>query len=422
MSFNNQHRGKIIVIGAGIAGLNSAFYLVQEGWKVTILEQNGLDNNCSYGNAGMIVPSHFTPLAAPGVIAQGIRWMFNSKSPFYVKPTLSSITWGWKFLQSANQAHVDRSASPLRDLHLASSHLYDDLAKFSGLDFELTKKGILMLYKTQKVADDEAELAHTAQNLGLPVDILNKQQVQALEPHVRLDVTGAAHYKCDGHLNPLKLMGQLIDILLKKGVELFTHHPVSGFEMRNQCISAVIAKGKKFEADKFVMTGGSWLPQLAEKARLKIPVMPGKGYSFMHKVLNNNQQLIHSALLLEARVAVTPMSGQVRFGGTMELAPFNDKINMNRVMGIVQSIPHYLPDFEVEVPAIKDIWHGYRPCSPDGLPYLGKSVKVSNLIIAGGAGMMGLSLGPIFGKVVSELANESSTSVDISIFRPERFN
>jgi D-amino-acid dehydrogenase len=109
-----QNKGKALIIGAGIAGLSSAYYLLQKGWQVEILEQNDLGNNCSYGNAGMIVPSHFTPLAAPGVVAQGIRWMFDSKSPFYVKPSLSTqlLSWGLKFLKHSNQKHVDRSAQP----------------------------------------------------------------------------------------------------------------------------------------------------------------------------------------------------------------------------------------------------------------------------------------------------------------------
>ncbi|MDC8104067.1 NAD(P)/FAD-dependent oxidoreductase [Chryseobacterium sp. PTM-20240506] len=419
-----QNKGKALVIGAGIVGLSSAYYLLQKGWQVEILEQNDLSNNCSYGNAGMIVPSHFTPLAAPGVVTQGIRWMFDSKSPFYVRPSLSSqlLSWGLKFLKHSNQKHVDRSASAIRDLNLASSQLYNELAKKEEFNFELTQNGILMLYKTEKVAEEEIELAHTAIKLELPVEILDQKEIQSLEPHAKLDVIGGINYKCDGHMNPIKLMSQMISYLKNNGVVFYTQHEVTGFEIQGRTIKGIIANGKKFTADHYVMTGGSFLPELAQKAEIKIHLMPGKGYSFMHQPDNPSNKLEHAALLLEARVAVTPMGGQIRFGGTMELAPHRDKKNMNRVEGIVQSIPKYMPDFQVQIPKESDVWFGYRPCAPDGLPYLGQSSKLDNLIIAGGGGMMGLSLGPVFGKTVSEIANGQKPTADISKFNPERFS
>lgn len=419
-----QNKGKALIIGAGIAGLSSAYYLLQKGWQVEILEQNDLGNNCSYGNAGMIVPSHFTPLAAPGVVAQGIRWMFDSKSPFYVKPSLNPklLSWGLKFLKHSNQNHVDRSAAAIRDLNLASSTLYDEISQKDEFDFELNQNGILMLYKTEKVAEEEIELAHKAIHMGLPVDILDKEGIQALEPNVQWDVIGGINYKCDGHMNPVKLMRQMISYLHNNGVIFHTQHQLTGFETSGNEVKAVIANGHRFTADCFVMTGGSFLPDLAQKADIKIQLMPGKGYSFMHRPQNPINTLEHAALLLEARVAVTPMNGQIRFGGTMELAPHRDIINMKRVEGIVRSIPQYMPDFKVDLPKESEIWFGYRPCAPDGLPYLGPSSKLKNLIIAGGGGMMGLSLGPIFGKTVSEIANGERPTVDISIFNPERFN
>ncbi len=419
-----QNKGKALIIGAGIAGLSSAYYLLQKGWQVEILEQNDLIDNCSYGNAGMIVPSHFTPLAAPGVVAQGIRWMFDSKSPFYVKPSLNAnlISWGLKFLKHSNQKHVDHSAAAIRDLNLASSRLYNEIVQKDEFDFELHQNGILMLYKTEKVAQKEIELAHKAIKMGLPVDILDKKGIQKLEPNTQLDVIGGVNYRCDGHMNPMKLMKQMISYLKNNGVIFHPLHKVTGFETFGNHIKAVIANDKQFTADRFIMTGGSFLPELAQKAGIKIQLMPGKGYSFMHKPENPLNTLEHAALLLEARVAVTPMNGQIRFGGTMELASHQDKINMRRVEGIVRSIPGYFPDFQVKIPKESEIWFGYRPCAPDGLPYLGQSSKLKNLIIAGGGGMMGLSLGPIFGKTVSELANDQKPTVEIKIFNPERFS
>lgn len=418
MSANNK--GKAIVIGAGIAGLSTAYYLVKDGWEVVILEKgDGLDN-CSYGNAGMIVPSHFTPLAAPGIVAQGVKWMLNSKSPFYVRPSLnlSLIDWGLKFLKHANEKHVHKNAEAIRDLNLASSALYDQLAVDEGFDFELRQNGIMMLYKSREVEHEEIELAEKAQKLGLAIEVFDKAGIQALEPNLRMDTLGGILYKCDGIMYPPKLMKELTDHLVARGVQFNYHAEVTGFKYSGQKVSEVLTTKGAFHADEIVVTGGAALPKLAAKLNLKLPLMPGKGYSFMYNP-EEGTAMAHAALLLEARVAVTPMHGQIRFSGTMELGPANDRIYENRVKGIVESIPKYFPDLKVEYP--RDIWYGYRPCSPDGLPYLGRASKYANVSIAGGGGMMGLSLGPAYGKAIAALLSGQSTETDITGFTPDRF-
>lgn len=418
----NSNKGKAVIIGGGIMGLASAYYLLKSGWKVTLIDKGDLSDNCSQGNAGMLVPSHFIPLAAPGMISKGIKWMFNSRSPFYVKPSLdfSLISWGLKFMKSATQANVERAAPFLRDYHLLSKQLYEDLAKEEGFDFGLEEKGILMLYKTEKAGEEEIHVGKDGQKLGLDIEMLSKEQVQAIEPDIKLDVMGAVHYHCDAHLYPYALFNQLLKFIKTKGGEVITDTEVTGYDIQAGEIKAVHTSSGNIEGDLMIMTGGSWLPQLSKLAGLSIPVMPGKGYSFMEP--NSEHKIVHPALLIEARVAVTPMNGQVRFGGTMELAALNDKINMNRVEGIVNSIPQYYPELQVEVPEKDKIWYGFRPCSPDGLPYLGYSKKLKNLIVAGGHGMMGISLGAATGKIVAELADRTSLSADIKLYDPERYN
>ncbi|MDF2515980.1 MAG: amino acid dehydrogenase [Sphingobacterium sp.] len=414
-------RGTVVVIGAGIAGLASAYYLVKDGWEVKILERNEVDNNCSYGNAGMIVPSHFTPLAAPGIVAQGIKWMFNSKSPFYVRPSLNPrlLDWGLKFLKHANKAHVDQHATAIRDLNLYSSRLYDELNSADGFDFELEQNGILMMYKSNEVKQEETELAHRAHDLGLDVEVLEADAVKALEPNLKLDVLGAVLYRCDGKLYPSKLMQQLIQYLKTAGVTFFEKTEAQKFITVGNTIKTVLSNKGSFDADAFVITGGANLPQLMSKLHVHTPLLPGKGYSFMYDT-QGERKLNHAALLLEARVAVTPMNGQIRFSGTMELGAANDKIYENRVRGIVEAIPKYYPELQVDYPKDK-IWYGYRPCSPDGLPYLGRLKKYNNAIVAGGGGMMGLSLGPAYGKVVCDLLAARKIEPVIAGFKPDRF-
>jgi D-amino-acid dehydrogenase len=412
---------KAIIIGGGIIGLFSAYYLNRSGWEVEILEQGDLTDNASFGNAGMIVPSHFIPLAAPGMVEQGFRWMFNSKSPFYVKPSLNPelIGWGLKFLKAANKQHVERSATALRDLSLLSKKLYTDLEHDAGFDFGFADKGILMLFKTPKFEEEERHTAEKAISLGLDAQYLTAGECRKLQPDIELDVLGAVHYHCDAHLYPNKLMAGLVNHLEKAGVKIHRNTPVTKIEHTDSKITQVISNDKSFTADTYVMAGGAWTPSIAKLAGLNIPLMPGKGYSFM--VDEPQHRMTIPALLCEARVSVTPMNGQIRFGGTMEIGKINQQVNMNRVAGIVESIPQYFPDFAPDLPRQKDIWFGFRPCSPDGLPYIGLSSRYSNMAIATGHGMMGLSLAPATGKLIDEVLNSNTPSTNISQFSPNRY-
>jgi D-amino-acid dehydrogenase len=412
---------KVLIIGGGIMGLSSAYFLNKAGHEVTILEKGDLTDNCSFGNAGMIVPSHFVPLATPGMIKQGIRWMFNSKSPFYVKPSLNPdlISWGIKFLKNANNKHVEDSAKPLTELSLLSKNLYKELAKEPGFDFELTEKGILMFYKTEKAAEEEAHLAGQGRKLGLDMAVLSVAECKALQPDLELNVLGAVHYRCDAHLYPKHLMEALVKHLTAKGVNIVRNHEVTKIDTSNGKITCVLTGTQNWTADTYIIAGGSWSPAIAKLVDIKTPLMPGKGYSFMVKEPEKRMHI--PALLAEARVAITPMNGSLRYGGTMELDKINNRINMNRVKGIVESIPEYFPNLQPQIPEKKDIWFGFRPSSPDGLPYIGRSNKYSNLVIATGHGMMGLSLGPATGLLVSQVISEGKTSISIDAFSPNRF-
>ncbi|MEJ2881661.1 NAD(P)/FAD-dependent oxidoreductase [Pedobacter sp. GR22-6] len=410
----------IIIIGGGIIGLSSAYYLSKQGHQITVIDKGDLTDNCSFGNAGMIVPSHFVPLAAPGMIRQGIRWMFDSKSPFYVKPSLGGglPAWGLTFLKKSTQRHVEESALPLRDLSLLSKQLFQDLAKEPDFDFELRNNGILAFYKTEKAAEEEAHLAKRAIELGLDMAVLSKAECEALQPKLKLDVLGAVHYRCDAHLYPVKLMQALIKYLEQKGVKIVRNQEVTRMTTNGSQISSVFTGTKEWKADQYILATGSWSPAVAKLLGLNISLMPGKGYSFMED--EPQQRMSIPALLCEARVAITPMNGQIRYGGTMEIAKINSQVNMNRVEGIVASVPKYFPDLTPAVPALKDIWYGFRPSSPDGLPYIGRSPKLNNLVVATGHGMMGLSLGPATGLLVSQLVSGQRPEIDIQAFLPQR--
>lgn len=412
---------KAIIIGGGVIGLFSAYYLHKSGWEVVVLEQGDLSDNCSFGNAGMITPSHFVPLASPGMIEQGIRWMFNSKSPFYVKPSLNPdlMRWGLKFVKSATKKHAERSAGVLRDISLLSSELYHEFEKDTGIDFGLTDNGILMLYKSPKVEEEELHMAEKAANLGLDAQFLTPDECRELQPDIELDILGAVHYRCDSHMYPNNLMKGLVKYLEASGVGIHRHAEVTKINHHDGKVTSFGTKDKDFTGDAYLISGGSWSPAIAKLAGLKVPLMPGKGYSFM--VHNPVKPMTIPLILCEARVAVTPMNGSIRFGGTMEIGKINKQININRVKGIVESVPKYLPGFKLLLPDKKDTWFGFRPVSPDGLPYIGMSGKFKNLAIATGHAMIGLALGPATGKLIANEFNGDKQPFDTSLFEPGRY-
>ena len=410
----------IVIIGGGVIGLCSAYYLAKEGHQVTIVDKGNMDEGCSFGNAGMIVPSHVVPLAAPGMISQGIKWMFDSKSPFYVKPRLSSelMGWGMKFYKSANKSHVERAMPALRDLSLMSKELYQQINQIPN-DFNYEEKGLLMLYKTDHMAEEEIHVGKEAQRLGLEVDFLNKEEVTALETGLPIDVIGGVHYRSDAHLYPKKLISFFRSQLDTLGVVVKTQTEVTGFTTGSNGIESIETNVGEIKADEFILATGAWSPKVMKGLGINLSVLPGKGYSFTLK----DQQIKPTipTILCESKVAVTPMGNDLRFGGTMEITHTNDTaINKNRLQGIYDAIGNFYPGLEVEFPKDKDIWYGYRPCSPDGLPYIGRSSKYQNMVVATGHAMMGLSLAPATGKLIQEIIENKKTSININMFDPNR--
>lgn len=407
---------KVSIIGGGVIGLCTAYFLSEQGYTIDIFDANNMQEGCSYGNAGMIVPSHIIPLAQPGMITQGVKWMFDNKSPFYVAPRLNMdlIKWGWKFYKAANKKHVAASIPALRDISLLSKKLYQELHKKHG-NFFYEEKGLLMLYKTEKVGKDVIHEGEVAKQNGLDVDFLTKEQIPKLENGTAVAALGAVHYKCDAHIYPQKFMALLKSNLQQKEAAFYTNTKVLDIRTINKKATAIVTKNKEYHTDAVVIASGAWAPTLAKKIGSNISLLPGKGYSFTLPNLPERPSI--PTILCEGKVAVTPMDNLVRFGGTMEITNTkNINININRLLGIVESINSFYPNMQVAVPTIDQVWYGFRPCTPTGLPIISRHSKFSNIAIAVGHGMMGLSLGPATGKLIEEIILEKPNSINTKMF------
>lgn len=411
----------VVVIGAGVIGLSVADACARRGDHVTLIERHGPQRDgCSFGNLGMIVPSHFIPLAAPGMVAMGLKWMWNPESPFYVKPRFSAalLSWGMKFWAASSRERVTAAAPVLRDLHMLSRECFSELAA-SGMDFGLVQKGLLMLCKTQHGLDEESKTAAMARPLGIPAEVLDPKQTAALDPHVTMDIAGAVYFPMDCHLQPERYLAALQAGLEKPGVECLWNTPINGWKMEGGKVRAAVTARGEIAADEFVLCGGVWSEQLARPLRLALPMQAGKGYTLT--VARPPQLPTICSIFTEARVAVTPMGGALRFGGTMEMAGLDESITERRVRGIVKAVPAYYPAFEPRIFEGIEPWRGLRPCSPDGLPYLGGTRRWRNLTIATAHSMMGLSLAPATGRIVARLVNGEPPPFDLRLLSPDRY-
>ncbi|MBI3887371.1 MAG: FAD-dependent oxidoreductase [Opitutae bacterium] len=413
----------VIVCGGGVVGLSCAYYLSREGYRVTVIERHaeGADS-CAQGSAGYISPSHVIPLSAPGMIVQGLKWMMNSRSPFYVKPRLDGdlMRWGWLFARACTKDHTRRAAPVLRDLCLGGRKLFLELAEVTGDAFELKKEGLLNLCKTPAALDHYAHgLAALANEVGVEARVLDAQQTAALEPGVRMDVAGSVYFPIDAHITPRKFMPALTNLLKEMGVTFKWNTSVYGWQSGGGRVTAVATTAGEISADEFVLAGGSWSPAMVAGLDLRLPMQPGKGYSLT--IEQPRFKLEKSVIFAERRVAVTPMGAQLRFGGTMELSGHSENVRPERIEQIIDSARFYFPDFTPQDFAGIKPWFGYRPVSPDGLPYIGRFGRHANLTAACGHAMLGLTMAPITGLLVAEILTGRKPSVDLSMLRPDRY-
>lgn len=412
---------EVVIIGGGIIGLCCAYYLQQDGHQVTIVDKSDISSGASFVNAGYITPSHIIPLAAPGMITKGLKWMFNASSPFYVKPRLEAdfLRWSWLFKKSATAKHVERSIPIIKDINLLSRELYTEMKDADDFDFHYERKGLLMCYQTDKEGEAEWQLGKRAIAEGLNVQNLTKAEVKKLEPNIDFNIKGAVYFDSDAHMTPTNFMQQMVALLKRKGTQFYTNTTITDLQYTNDKIVSVQTSTETLKADEFVLAAGSWSSVLAKKLRIRIPLQAGKGYRIDMK---ENTGITMPAILTEAKVAVTPMQGFTRFAGTMEIGGINHTIHQTRVKAIAKAAETFYNGLKIPKEAIVNAACGLRPCSPDGLPYIGKTKNYKNLTIATGHAMMGWSLGPATGKLVSELIGETSTSMKLNGFEVERFS
>lgn len=407
----------VVIVGAGIVGLCTAKILSESGHEVIVIDSEPEDfARCSSGNSGMIVPSHITPLAAPGMVGYGFKMLFQPNSPFGFSPTAPELArWLTEFAKAANASQAELAAPLLHRLQAESLDLYAKWCEELGVP--LLRRGLAMLCLSERALEQEAIAAADAAKLGIESKVYDRSELKDLDPNVECRAAGAVHYPGDAWLDPAGFCRALRNNLSAK-VDFRWQQECSGIAPDGNRVRFIeTTSGGKIGGDEFVFAMGAWTSLVGRWLAARMPIISGKGYSVTLAMPPQTPSVC--SLWPEFRVACTPLESGLRFGGTMELGEPNFGVSRSRVEGIFESVRKMFPSFEGYDLESEPIWVGNRPCTPDGLPYIGRLAKWDNVTVAAGHAMMGLSLGPASGRLVVDSIEGHKPN---AILNPNRYD
>ncbi len=409
---------EILIIGGGVIGVCAAYYLAQMGRDVTLVERGAIGKGSSYGNAGIIAADHGMPMAAPGVLGEGLRYLLDPASPLHIKPRLDPALWRWlwRFRGACRPGPMHRAIPLLLALGGASLEMFADLAA-AGLAFAYEHKGRLHLYRSAAALEKEREEIALLARYGVSAQLLDGAEVRARAPEAAADLAGGAYFGGYAHCDPYQFVREMARVSRELGATLIEDAPVTRITRQGRRITEVQTTQAAFAAEQVVLAAGAWSPALARMVGVRLLVEAAKGYSITAERPAQGPDIPLG--LGEAKVAVTPMGDRFRYSSTLELAGLDTSINQRRVAATRKALRDYLPGLaplqEIEV------WQGPRPATPDALPLIGRSRQVENLIVATGHGMFGVTQGPVTGRIVAQLAAGQPAAMDLAPFAVERF-
>ena len=412
---------RVVIIGAGVIGLATAHQLRERDHEVILIDSGDPGNGSSDGNTGWVVPALSSPIPAPGLVSQSVRWMLDSDSPLYIKPSavLRLAPFLWKMRRYCNERDYARGRAAAARLNRRTMEAFDGLLG-SGLDFEMHQKGLTFVAKDPHYLDDIEEDVEAISRYGFEAgERLGPSQIRDLEPTLSSDVVGGFHVPDQRHIRPESLIAALRDYCDAHGVEIRSNTRVTGMreDKSGTRIDAVISTVGEISADYFVICAGAASGQVARSLGHQIPMEAGTGYSITtpSAVFDLGSPLY----LCDAKVACSPFEGNTRLAGTMEFSGINGPSDMKRCAAIKRSAQSFFPDLPEN--AVQNQWSGMRPITPDGLPVIGFLPNSENALISSGHGMLGVTLAPVSAEAIADLITSGTSSDDLTSVDPGRF-
>ncbi|OWK36171.1 NAD(P)/FAD-dependent oxidoreductase [Fimbriiglobus ruber] len=411
----------VVVIGGGVVGTACAYYLAKAGRRVTLLDRGRFGAACSHGNCGYVCPSHVLPLAAPGALWSTLKTMLRRNSPLKVRPgaVLSNLGWFLGFARKCNERDMLAAAVGIQALLNSSRALYDELLAAESIDCEWDTHGLLFVFHTKGAFDHYAEVDHLLRDkFHLPAERYDADGLLALEPALKPGAAAGGYlYKSDAQVRPDRLMTGWRAVLTRVGVTVRENCELTGFVREGSTAKAATTTQGDVPAADFVVATGAWTPLLNDHLGCRVPIVPGKGYSLT--MPRPSVCPTYPMIFEEHRVAVSPFKSGYRIGSTMEFAGYDAVLNRARLGLLRDGAGVYLREPESE--PVQEEWCGWRPMVYDGKPVIDRSPALSNVMIAAGHGMLGLSMAPGTGKLVTELLTGDKPHVDPTAYGLKRF-
>lgn len=416
----DSDRDDVLILGGGVIGLACALQLRKAGASVRVLEQGTPGCGSSHGNCGTITPSHAASLAMPGMIGVALRSIVHADAPLYLDPRLDGprLRWLLGFARHCNWRDFHAATHARLAILQRSRRLLGELVRDEGLDCEFSEQGTLHVYRTDRLRQaDEKGHAALLEKLGVTVQRLDGAEVEAMEPALKPGVAGGVLHPQDASLRPDRYAAELARRVLERGGTIESGACIEGFITDGTRITGVRTSRGAFRGERIVMALGAWSPLLARQLGLRLPMQPGKGYSITwdRPALAPRRALS----LREPSVCVTCWSDGFRLGSTMEFSGYRTGLNRTRLEALRRGAAANLRE-----PAggrLLEEWWGWRPMSVDEVPIIGPSTRWTNLCLATGHGMLGVSMSAATGELVASLLAGTPALLDATPYAPSRF-
>jgi D-amino-acid dehydrogenase len=409
---------RVAVVGAGMVGLATAWFLQERGVEVVVLDREGVAAGSSWGNAGWLTPGIATPLPEPAVLKYGLRAVLSPSSPVYVPPSadprfLKFVTGFTRHSTMKAWKKAMGSLVPVNDLSLESF----DLLKAGGVQADTHEaKSFLASFRTAQERTtllEEIEHIHAA-GQHIEFEALDGDQARAIEPSLSDEIGAAILLKGQRFINPGEFVHALADSVRARGGKVVDGATVTGVRDTGHDVVVNTSEGSVEEFDAVVLATGAWLGQLARQFGVRKVVQAGRGYSFSVEVDHVPNGPVYFPA---ARVACTPIGERLRVAGMMEFRKPEAALDQRRIRAIAEAARPLLRGADLD--NRQDEWVGSRPCTADGLPLIG-ATKSPRVFAAGGHGMWGITLGPVTGRLLAETMVTGKQVEQLRPFSPLR--
>ena len=415
---------KVLVLGGGVIGVSTAWYLAQDGHEVELVDrQAGPALETSFGNAGEISPGYSAPWAGPGVPIKAIKWMLMRHSPLVIWPLLDPAMWRWGAMMLANCTARAYALNKSRMVPIAeySRDCMKLLRADTGIAYDDRAQGTLQLFRNQAQLDGIASDVEVLKQYGVPFEVLDRDGFCAVEPALRTTqhkFVGALRLPNDETGDCFKFSNRLAEMAAARGVKLRWNTRIEGLQVGGGRITGVFTDAGVLQADKVVLALGSHSPKLLKPVGIHIPVYPVKGYSITVPITDPAGAPESTIMDETHKVAVTRLGDRIRVGGTAELAGYSLNLREPRRGTLEHVVTDLFPNGGDVSKA--SFWCGLRPMTPDGTPIIG-ATPVQDLLLATGHGTLGWTMAAGTGRVIADLVAGRTPDIDVSALGMARY-